>query len=179
MNDSRATRPTLEAWQRGPLAGVDAYLQPVAHAFIHAREDLARAALGLTHAQLWARPGGSASIGFHMRHAAGASERLLTYARGAALDDAQRAAAAGEKEPLGDDVSAEALAAEAGRAFERALEQLRATPRETLQDAREVGRARLPSTVLGLLFHAAEHAARHAGQALTLSLIVRADARVL
>ena len=35
-----------------------------------------------------------------------------------------------------------------------------------------MGRSALPSTVLGLLFHAAEHAQRHSGQiATTLKLI--------
>ncbi len=169
----------LEAWQRGPIEGVDAYLQPAAHAFVHAREDLARALAGLTHAQLWARPGGSASIGFHARHAAGAAERLLTYARGDSLDDAARAAAAREREPRGPDDGPDVLLAEVAQAFERVLAQLRATPRVALLEARAVGRARLPSTVLGLLFHAAEHAARHAGQALTLSALVRADAQAV
>jgi hypothetical protein len=41
------------------------------------------------------------------------------------------------------------------------------TGEATLTATREVGRARLPSTVIGLLFHAAEHTQRHAGQALT------------
>jgi hypothetical protein len=36
-----------------------------------------------------------------------------------------------------------------------------------------VGRARLPSTVFGLLFHVAEHTQRHAGQAITTAKIVR------
>jgi uncharacterized damage-inducible protein DinB len=52
-------------------------------------------------------------------------------------------------------------------AVERALAQIRATPDSTLAESREVGRRRLPSTVLGLLFHAAEHSTRHAGQMIT------------
>ena len=36
-----------------------------------------------------------------------------------------------------------------------------------------VGRAGLPTTVLGLLFHAAEHSTRHAGQAITTALLLR------
>jgi hypothetical protein len=38
---------------------------------------------------------------------------------------------------------------------------------------RAVGRAQLPSTVIGLLFHGAEHSARHAGQIATLAKVVR------
>jgi uncharacterized damage-inducible protein DinB len=36
-----------------------------------------------------------------------------------------------------------------------------------------VGRAKLPSTVLGLLFHAAEHTQRHVGQLLVTAKVVR------
>jgi uncharacterized damage-inducible protein DinB len=59
------------------------------------------------------------------------------------------------------------------RAVEGALEQLRATPDQTLEEVRAIGRAALPTTVLGLLFHTAEHAQRHAGQVVTTSKILR------
>ena len=66
------------------------------------------------------------------------------------------------------------LVAEFDAAVDRALGQLRATDPATLLEPREVGRARLPSTVLGLLFHAAEHTQRHAGQLATTAKVVRA-----
>ena len=47
-----------------------------------------------------------------------------------------------------------------------ALKQLRETKEESLTDYRGVGRKKLPSTVIGLLFHAAEHTMRHTGQLL-------------
>ena len=50
--------------------------------------------------------------------------------------------------------------------IEIALIQLRNTPDITLLEPRGVGRKQLPSTVLGLLFHAAEHVQRHTGQLL-------------
>lgn len=56
----------------------------------------------------------------------------------------------------------------------RALDQLRRTPESTLLEARGVGRLQLPSTVLGLLFHAAEHTQRHVGQIVTTANIVQA-----
>ena len=56
------------------------------------------------------------------------------------------------------------------------LAQLAATPESSLTDPRTVGRAKLPSTVLGLLFHAAEHASRHTGQVVTTARFVRAIA---
>ncbi|HEY7510277.1 MAG TPA: DinB family protein, partial [Vicinamibacteria bacterium] len=71
------------------------------------------------------------------------------------------------------DRDAASLLAEVGAAVDRALAQLRATPRETLLAPRPVGRAGAPSTVLGLLVHAAEHAQRHAGQVITTARILR------
>jgi uncharacterized damage-inducible protein DinB len=44
---------------------------------------------------------------------------------------------------------------------------------QALLDPRLVGRAQLPSNVLGLLFHAAEHTMRHTGQVITTAKIVR------
>ena len=73
---STPTRP--EVWLRGPLPGIDPRLMPVAHALVQAREDIAAAAAGASDADLWARPGGAASAGFHLRHLAGSLERLLT-----------------------------------------------------------------------------------------------------
>ncbi len=50
---------------------------------------------------------------------------------------------------------------------------LRTVPEADLLLPREVGRKRLPSTTLGLIFHAAEHSSRHAGQIVTLNQVVR------
>ena len=49
----------------------------------------------------------------------------------------------------------------------------RATDPATLLEPRGVGRKRLPSNVLGLLFHAAEHTQRHVGQLVTTAKVVR------
>ena len=80
-----------EVWLRGPLPGYAPELQPVAHALLQAHEDLERAA-SLPAEQLEARPGKSASIGYHLRHLAGSLDRLTTYARGEQLSDAQMTA---------------------------------------------------------------------------------------
>jgi uncharacterized damage-inducible protein DinB len=165
-----------EAWLRGPIDGVDAFLQPAAHALVQAREDLARAMVDIPPAALWKRQNGAASLGFHLRHVAGSLDRLLTYARGAELDDRQHTVLKGEAEPGYPPTGAATLIKQAEDAIDGALAQLRATRREELLQARAVGRARLPSTVLGLLFHAAEHTTRHVGQAITTAKIVRADA---
>jgi len=66
-------QPKLEVWQRGPIEGVPPLLMPVAHALLQAREDVDRALAGLTIEQIWARPGGAASAGFHVRHLGGST----------------------------------------------------------------------------------------------------------
>ena len=161
-----------EPWLRGPVAGVPPTLQPAAHALLQAREDVRAAVASLDGAALWASPGGgAASVGWHVLHAGGALDRLLTYARGAALDDRQRAELAAERAP--EQVDGAALLAHFEARIEAALAQLRATPESSLADPREVGRARLPSTVLGLLFHAAEHTQRPGGASVTTARVVR------
>ena len=161
----------VEAWLSGPVPGVDPHLMPVAHAMLQAREDLANATRDLTTEQLWSRPGGAASIAFHLRHIPGSIERLLTYARGESLTPEQLKAAAAEAEPGAE--GAETLMAHVATVIEAAVQQLRETAPSTLLEARAVGRARLPTTVLGLLFHAAEHAQRHTGQVIATAKVLR------
>lgn len=160
---------TPEVWLRGPLPNIPAPLQPMAHALMQAREDVERVLESIPDDALWERPGGAAALGFHIRHAAQALDRLYTYARGESLSDAQRSALSTEKEPGG---TAAELATLFSSIISAALAQLEATDPASLTDTREVGRARLPSTVLGLLFHGAEHTARHVGQAVTTSIVV-------
>ena len=166
-----------EVWLRGPLPDVAPLLQPAAHSLLQCREEVTATLPSLTAAQLAARPGGAGSAGFHVRHAIGSLDRLLTYARGEQLAGEQLAALAVEgQEDARDDAGAR-LAAAFDAAVERALAQLRATPDDVLLERREVGRKRLPSTVLGLLFHAAEHTQRHVGQLATTAIVVRAAQR--
>jgi hypothetical protein len=139
------------------VAGFEPLLMPVVHALVQAREDLERLVTTVPAEHVWRRPGSAASIGFHVRHTGGALDRLFTYARGEALSDAQRAA----------------LRTEAGDPPASMSTLVRATPRASLLDERKVGRAGLPATVLGLLFHGAEHTTRHVGQAITTALVQR------
>jgi len=146
---------------------------PAAHALLQVSEDVARAAAPLTATELWVTPGGAASVGFHLRHIAASTDRLLTYARGEPLTDAQHAALAAEREPGQPPAEAAPLIAAADRAVRGAIDVLRRTRTESLSEPRVVGRAQLPTTVLGLLFHIAEHAQRHAGQIVTTAKVVR------
>ena len=167
------TTAQTEAWQRGPVPGFEPLLMPVVHALIQAREDLERLITSVPPEHVWPRPGGAASIGFHVRHAGGALDRLFTYARGETLSEAQRAALKAEGDPGDPPAPLAAAVADVGRIIDAAMDQLRATPRDSFLDERKVGRAGLPATVLGLLFHAAEHTTRHVGQAITTALVQR------
>lgn len=156
-----------EVWLRGPIDGIPALLQPVAHSLLQCREEVFTHLSSLTAERVFAWPNGAASIGYHVRHAAGSLDRLFTYARGEALSAEQLAALSAERDAGSDPHPVEKLVNCFERAVDRALEQLRRTDERTLLDARGVGRAQLPSTVIGLLFHAAEHTQRHVGQMVT------------
>ena len=167
--------PLPEVWQRGPVAGYEPLLMPVVHALMQVREDLEGLVPLIPSKNVWLRPGGAASIGYHVRHAGGALDRLFTYARGELLTDAQRAALREEGAPGDPPASLDSVVSDVGQIIDRALKQLADTPKESLLDERKLGRAGLPTTVLGLLFHAAEHSTRHVGQAITTAKIVSAD----
>jgi len=171
------TPPQPEPWMRGAVDGVPPLLQPVAHSLVFVREELQRVLPSLTPDQLWARPSGAASIGFHVRHVIGSLDRLLTYARGEALSAEQLRALKVEAEPGEPPADAAQLIAEAEAAIAQAMAQVRKTPEDSLVHPRGVGRRQLPSTVIGLLFHAAEHAQRHVGQIVTTARVVAGDAR--
>jgi uncharacterized damage-inducible protein DinB len=162
-----------EVWLRGPLAGVDSHLQPAAHTLLQVREDVEPVVAQITETELWVRPGGVASIGFHLLHLSGSTDRLLTYSRGESLSSEQLAAMAAEKTVYEDRPSRDALVIRLSRTIDRALDYLRTLSPAALVEPRLVGRKQLPSTTLGLIFHAAEHASRHAGQIVTLGPIVR------
>jgi hypothetical protein len=160
---------STEWWQRGPVDGVPAVLQPIAHILLQVRESVGEIVEGLTEEQWNARPGGVASAAFHVRHMAGVIDRLFTYARGHALSPEQLSAIKVEGAQLSTPDVPGILEALAKRVDE-AVDELRTIDVTTLGDFRGVGRAQLPSTVIGCLVHGAEHAMRHVGQ---LSVTVR------
>lgn len=162
---------STEAWLRGPVDGVPPVLQPVAHSLVQAVDEVNLLAPGVPTAQLW-RERGAATAGFHLLHLAGALDRLFTYARGELLDDAQKAAL-GAESVAHPELDGAALSAIVAAGAERAFAQLRATDPARVLDERRVGRAGLPSTTLGLLFHAAEHTTRHVGQFITTVKLVQ------
>ena len=161
-----------DAWLRGPVEGVHPMLLPAAHAFIQVDEDVLRAAAELPPQTLWLKPGGAASPGFHLKHLVGSTDRLFGYARGEGLTDAKKKFASQEG-VAGEGETLESLTQAAHAAMVGALDLLRATNTDQLLDAREAGAMRLPTTVLGSIFHAAEHAQRHAGQFVTTVKIIK------
>lgn len=162
-----------EVWQRGSIPGITALLQPVAHALLQAREELAEVMYNFPDHLLWEKPSGVASVGFHLQHLSGVLDRLFTYARGEKLDNQQRAALAAEALVQNPDVSVSVLLERFHLQVENALEQLRNTAPETLTHFRGIGEKQLPSNVLGLLFHAAEHTMRHIGQLHVTAKVVK------
>jgi uncharacterized damage-inducible protein DinB len=166
-----------EWWQRGPVAGIPALLQPVAHILLQVRESVNMLVAGLTETEWNARPAEIASAAFHVRHITGVIDRLFTYARGESLTPKQFAALHAEGEPLAAADVERTLAALNAR-IDAALAQLGTANVATLGDFRAVGRARLPSTVIGCLVHGAEHAMRHVGQLSVTARVARAAAPI-
>jgi len=165
-----------EVWLRGAIEGIAPLLQPAAHSLLQVREELARVIPAMSADELAATPAGAASVSYHARHLAGSIDRLFTYARGESLSEAQLTALRAESQA--SPATPESLLAIVHGAIDGALAELRSWSErgDALLVPRAVGRAQLPSTVLGLLFHAAEHAQRHAGQIATTSRIVRSGA---
>lgn len=165
----------LEVWLRGPIHGIPPHLQPVAHALLQAREEVASWMADFPDDALWHQPAAVASVGFHLQHLSGVLSRLFTYARGEELSEKQLEALQGEGRPF-EGCTVALLLERFREQVDACLEQLRQTDEGTLLERRGVGRKKIPSTVLGLLVHAAEHTQRHAGQLYVTMRVVK-DAR--
>jgi uncharacterized damage-inducible protein DinB len=161
-----------ELWLSGRLTDVHPFLAPLLYSFEMAREDIERCIAGLTPEQIWAQPGGAASLGFHVRHIGGSIDRLLTYAEGRQLEETQIAAM---KQEGNAGASADELLAGLSAALTEAEKRVRAFDPARLEEPRGVGRKLLPTTLAGLLIHIAEHTQRHTGQAVTTARFVRAQ----
>jgi uncharacterized damage-inducible protein DinB len=156
---------------RGPIPAVDELVAPVLYAFQQAREELRQCTDGLTVAQIWATPFGFGSVGFHMLHIAGSTDRLMSYLQNRELSATQLAAL--ERERHAGTQSREELLRELEKAWVGAEAVVRRIDPATLREVRGVGRRKLPTTVIGLLTHIAEHTQRHLGQAIAAAKLVR------
>jgi len=164
--------PEPEFWQKGPVEGIAPLLQPVAHALLQARKEVEDAMHDFPDNLLWKRPAGVASVGFHLHHLAGVIDRLFTYAKALPLTEEQLHYLRNEgKEEAGATVAS--LIQHFHLTVDAALAQLSSTSEASLTEARGIGRKQIPTTVTGLLFHAAEHTQRHTGQLLVTAKVVK------
>jgi uncharacterized damage-inducible protein DinB len=160
-----AAQQQPEFWQRGPVEGIITLLQPVAHALLQAQAEIHTTLNELPEALLWQQPAGLASPAFHVQHMTGVLDRLFTYARGQQLTEQQLSALKLEG-VKNDSVNTMQLLQALDAQIGKAILQLRETTETQLTEARGIGRKQIPTNVLGLLFHAAEHTMRHNGQLL-------------
>lgn len=160
-----------EVWQRGPINGINTYLQPVAHALLQASEEVVCTMAHFNDSNLWLKPVGMASVGFHLQHLQGVLQRLFTYANGQQLTLKQLANL--KKEGVEDNnLNSQALTFNFTNQVAAAIEQLRNTNENDLLAPRALGRAQIPTNVLGLYVHAAEHTMRHLGQLIVTVIVV-------
>jgi len=161
----------LEFWLRGSLPGIIPALQPVAHAILQAQTEVQESLQQFPAVMLWHKPSGVASVAFHLQHLAGVLDRLFTYARGEQLSELQLNAL--QKEGREDSgIRLADLVQRFNSQVALSINQLKNTAEGSLAETRGVGRRQIPSTVLGLLFHAAEHTQRHTGQLLVTAKIL-------
>jgi hypothetical protein len=163
--------PFPEPWMRGILPALDPVAGHLLRASEQIREDLERAIAPLNGEQLWARPRGMTSAGFHAKHLAGSTERLCTYLEGRPLSAEQLAAISSEG--VGKETAADLIAA-VEQSLARYEKIVRALDPAHFGDIREIGRKRLRSTAIGLAIHIAEHGQRHVGQAISAAKLVTA-----
>jgi len=161
-----------EVWMRGPVPGIPPLLQPVAHALLQAQEEIHSLLTGFEDSLLWQQPAGVAAVGFHLQHITGVLDRLFTYAAGQPLSEQQLAYLAAEGKP-DDRLSVQSLLQAFDEQLSKTIEKLKVMDEEHLTDARTVGRQQLPSTVMGLVFHSAEHTMRHTGQLLVTVNVIK------
>lgn len=164
-----------EHWLRGPIPEIPALLQPVAHALLQARDEVSSLMEGFAEDHLWERPAGVASPGFHLQHMSGVLDRLFTYARGSMLSTEQIQYLSKEEEPPFPGCSIRDLLDAFCSQVDKSLSQLKDIDPSNLSEARTVGRKALPTTVIGLLTHAAEHTMRHTGQLLVTVRILNGE----
>lgn len=167
------SKENLEVWMRGPVDSVPALLQPVAHALLQVQEEIPRYLMNFPEEKLWDKPAGLASVGFHLQHIRGVIDRLFTYARGEMLNEDQLRylSQEGIENP---DITLESLVSDLKTQIQEAITRLKGTDSARLTEARGIGRKQIPTTLLGLLFHAAEHSQRHTGQLLVTAGMLKA-----
>jgi uncharacterized damage-inducible protein DinB len=163
---------STEPWLRGTLTELPPVQRACVHALQLAGDDIQRWCGTVSDPEMNARPSDLPPIAFHLRHIARSIDRLLTYAEGRQLDAEQIAALKAE---MDGGALAEKVLNDVMQGIERGIERVKAFATESLDEARSVGKLKLPTTVAGLLIHTAEHTQRHVGQAITTARLVMAQ----
>jgi hypothetical protein len=155
-----------EVWQRGPLENIPSLLQPIAHALLQAREELFDMMNSFSEKLLWERPANVASPAFHLQHLTGVLDRLFTYARKEQLSGDQLYALSMEGNQMETSSSMMELIELFDKQVDLSISELSNVNTDMLTDVRTIGRKQIPTTLIGLYVHAAEHTMRHIGQLL-------------
>jgi hypothetical protein len=162
-----------EVWQRGPLENIPALLQPVAHALLQAREELHDMMNDFPEKLLWERPADVASPAFHLQHLTGVLDRLFTYAGKELLSSDQLYALSIEGNQRETSSSMTELIELFHKQVDLSINELSRVNIDMLTEVRTVGRKQIPSTLIGLYVHAAEHTMRHIGQLLVTVKVLK------
>ncbi|RYY53366.1 MAG: DinB family protein [Chitinophagaceae bacterium] len=170
------TQAQQEVWLRGPLPDITPLLQPAAHALLQAMEEIKKYTSGLNDILIWERPADLASIAFHLQHLTGILDRLFTYADGKELS-APQLEYLQQEGVYHESITLGKLMAALEKQVSISIEIMSHTRPESLTETRLVGRRRIPSTTIGLIFHAAEHTQRHTGQLLATARFLTAKPR--
>ncbi len=165
-----------EVWMRGIVKGTNPVVGHLIRAAEQIREDADSAISDLTPAQIWARPYGMTSAGFHAKHLAGSIERLSTYLAGQQLTPEQLATIDTETEGT---ETADRLLAAIDAVLDRYRLLILSLKPEDFGSAREIGRKRYAVTSISVAIHIVEHAQRHIGGMIAAAKLVRsvADSR--
>jgi uncharacterized damage-inducible protein DinB len=142
------------------------------HSLQMAQEDTVKFCGAMEDHQLHARPFQLPSIAFQLRHIARSLDRFCCYAEGIPLSEQQLAALAEEADTAG---TRESIFQELDESLEKTRHRLEAIIRRPLDAPIKIGRKCLPTTLAGLLVHAAEHTQRHVGQAITTAKVILAQ----
>ena len=142
------------------------------HSLEMAQEDTAKWCRNLDDRELHARPFDLPSVAFQLRHIARSLDRFCTYAEGTPLTTAQFKALATEMDASGNKNS---IFSELEQSLDRTRQRLDAIVRQPPDLPVSIGRKALPTTLTGLLIHAAEHTQRHVGQAITTAKLIVAQ----
>ena len=162
----------VEPWLRGTLTEYAVVHRALLHSLQMAEEDTFKWCFNLDDQQLQVTPYDLPSVAFQLRHIARSLDRFCTYAEGGSLTAEQLHLLSSElTEPVGHG----ALFNELKASLTKTRHRLQAIALQPLDLELSIGRKQLPTTLAGLLIHAAEHTQRHVGQAITTAKVILAQ----